>query len=88
MTLVIMGFMTRRLDFIKAVGKGSRAQVDMDDFIFLKMSSTSQCKISEKQQNGWKVPGCGSTVRTSKSEELDRREWMVSTFCLKKVILL
>lgn len=58
--LVIRGFMTQRLDFTKAVGKGSRAQVD--DFNFLMMSSTSRCEISEKQQKGWKVPGCGSTV--------------------------
>jgi len=86
MTLEIMGFMTQSLDFNNAVRKWSRAQVDC--FIFLMRSSTSRCEMSEKQQNGWKFPGSGSTVGIGKAEELERREQMASTFCLKKVIQL
>ncbi len=45
--------MAQRLDFTKAVGNGSRAQVD--GFIFLIMLSTPHCEASEKQQRGWGV---------------------------------
>ncbi len=73
--------MAQRLDFTKAVGKGSRVQVD--GFIFLILSSTSCCEMSEKQQRGWGVSGCKSAVKTGRAEELDRKERMLSTFFLK-----
>lgn len=70
-------------DFTKAVGKGSRAQVE--GFIMRMMSSTSCLEISEKQQRGWKVPGWGLAVGADGAGELERRERMVLTFVLKKV---
>lgn len=76
--------MAERLDFTKAVGRGSRVQVD--GFIFLMMSSASRCVMEEKQQRGWAIPGCGSAVGTGRAAELERRERMLSTFSLKKVI--
>lgn len=82
MTLVIRGLIAQRLDFTKDVGKGSMAQVD--GFIFLIMFSTSCCEMSEKQQRGWEIPGCGLTVGTGITGELDRRERMLSSFFLKK----
>lgn len=57
--------------------QGCGKRVQGKGFIFLMMSSTSHCEMSEKQQNGRKVPGCGSTVGTGKAEELERRERMV-----------
>ncbi len=69
-------YYTEMLDFTKAVGKGSRVQVD--GFIFLILSSTSCCEMSEKQQRGWGVSGCKSAVKTGRAEELDRK---VNFFC-------
>lgn len=66
--------------------QGCGKRVQGKGFILLMMSSTSRCEMSEKQQNGWKVPGCGSTFGTGKAEELEERR--ESTFCLKKVIQL
>lgn len=87
MILMIRGLMAQMLDFTRAVGKGSNAQVD--GFIFLMMSSTSRCVISEKQQRGWEVPDGGLTAGAGKAgEELERRERMVSTLVLKKAIQL
>ena len=86
MTFVMRGLMAWRLGFTRAVGKGSRAQVD--GFIFLMMSSTSCCEMTKKQLRGWEIPGCGSAVGTGSVEKLDSRERMVSTFFLKKVMKL
>ncbi len=86
MTLVIKGLITQTFDFTKDVGKGSRAQVD--GFIFLIMFSTSCCEIYEKRHRGWEIPGCGSTVGTDRTGELERTERKLSTFFLKKVIKL
>lgn len=55
MTSVIKELTAQRLNYNKAVGKGSRASVD--GFIFLIMFSTSCCEMSEKQQRGWEIPG-------------------------------
>ncbi len=41
-------YYTEMLDFTKAVGKGSRVQVD--GFIFLILSSTSCCEMSENSR--------------------------------------
>ena len=73
-------------DFTRAVGRGSRAQVD--GFILQTMSSTSCSETSGKEQRGWKIPGCGSAVGTDRVWELERSERMVSTFVLKKVMKL
>lgn len=43
---VMRGLMAERFDFIRIVGKGSRAQED--DFIFLMIPSISSCETSEK----------------------------------------
>jgi len=50
MMLVIRGLIAEEWFFIRAEGNGSRAQVE--GFIFLKMSSTSCCVMSVKQQRG------------------------------------
>ncbi len=82
MTLWIKGLITQIFDFTKDVGKGSRAQVD--GFIFLTMFSTSCCEMSEKRHRGCEIPGCGSTVGTDRTGELEKTERKLSTFFLKK----
>lgn len=72
MTLVIRGLIAWRLDFNRTVGKGSRAQ--MVSFIFLMMSSTSRCEMSEKHLRCLEILSCGSADRTGRAEKLDRRE--------------
>lgn len=48
--VVMRGLMAQMCCLIRAVGRGSRAQVE--GFIFLMVSSTSRCVMGEKQQGG------------------------------------
>ncbi len=82
MTLVIKGLITQTFDFTEDVGKGSRAQVN--GFIFLIMFSTSCCGMSENGIEVEKIPGCGSTVGTNRTGELERTERKSSTFFPEK----
>ena len=50
MTFVMRGLMAQMLDFMRAVGKGSRAQVE--GFILMMIPSTSHCVVAEKQLRG------------------------------------
>lgn len=86
MILVIRGLMAQMFDLTRAVGTGSRAQVE--DFIVLMVTSTSRCVMLEKQQIGWEIPGCGMAVGAGGVEGLVRWDRMVSTLVLKKVMKL
>ena len=68
--LVMRGLRRVRWDFIRAVGKGSRAQVV--GFILLMMFSASCCVMELKQHRGWAGPKCGSTVGAGEVGELFR----------------
>lgn len=68
MILVIRGLRTERLDFTRAMSKGSRALVV--GFILLMISSTMCCVMVEKQHRGLLTPGSGSTIQTAEAGEL------------------
>ena len=86
-TVVIRGLMIEIFVFTRAVGKGSRTQIE--GVILLMMSSTSCCETSGKQWRGWEFADCGSTVRIGKVErQPDRTAWMKSILELKKAMKL
>ena len=72
--------------FTRAVGKGSRAQVE--GFILPMMSSVYCCETSGKQGRSWEIPDCGSRVRIGRVERQPDRKLMVSTLELKKAMKL
>ena len=81
MTVVMRGLMAVMWDFSRAVGKGSRGQVD--GFILLMMLSTSRCVVVVKQQRGWEITGCGAKVGVGGVEEGEKPERMFRTLDLK-----
>lgn len=88
MILVIRGLMTEVCCLMGTVGKASKAHVE--GFIFLMMSSTSDCRMGEKQRRGWTVPGGrkGAGGEVGGPEEEWSWERMLSTLAVKKVIKL
>lgn len=85
-TVVIRGLMAEMLAFTRAVGKGSRAQVE--GFILLMMSSTSRCETSGKQLRGWEISKCEQAVRAGRVKEPERTERIESILVLKKAMKL
>ena len=85
MTLVIKGLMAQMLSFIRAVGTGSRAQVE--GFILLMIPSTSRCVVMDKQLRGWEIAS-GGAGGTGGVVVLESWERMASTLFVKKVMKL
>ena len=81
--VVIRGLMAWICSLTRAVGKGSRVQVE--GFIRPMVSSTSCCVVGEKQRSGWGATSCRSTAEAVGIGGPEREERMVSTFVLKNV---
>ena len=81
MTFVISGVKAWVCNLTRAVGRGSREQVE--GFICRMMSSVCCRVMGVKQERGWDGPDCWLAVRGGEEGVSEREERIVSTFALK-----
>ena len=80
-TEVIRGLMAEMWVLTRAVGKGSREQVE--GFILAMRASTSRWEVLTQQRRGWGIPGCGEEDQAGGVGEWESAERMFETFDLK-----